>query len=215
VRQGTESEVRNMMDRREVQRSFGDPWTVVEPPRMSRRHGLQPGECSDVPPTQVFPAFVDQDGTPYTEHPHRLLFCPSLVTMNDDNRFKHMVQLHKEGNYLWAIHEPFTDGQMLWDERQTRAMHAGERVISFIGLRRTGCIVVWTCFSAPFVPKYRFVMNRHEFEYEHYHNFPVEKYVDSLNLKFPVGDESEQQLEESLERTRNVKFFRSPRGIYL
>jgi hypothetical protein len=94
-------------------------------------------------------------------------------------------------------------------------MHAGERVISFIGLRRTGCIVVWTCFSEPFVPKYRFVMNRHEFEYEHYHNFPVEKYVDSLNLKFPVGDESEQQLEESLERTRNVKFFRSPRGIYL
>ena len=136
VRQGTESEVRDMMDRREVQRSFGDPWTVVEPPRMSRRHGLQPGECSDVPPTQVFPAFVDQDGTPYTEHPHRLLFCPSLVTMNDDNRFKHMVQLHKEGNYLWAIHEPFTDGQMLWDERQTRAMHAGS---AGFALHALGC----------------------------------------------------------------------------
>jgi len=204
-----------MHDPREVERSFGDPWTVVTPPRMSRRLGLQPGECSDVRPTLVFPAVVDQDGTPHTEHPHRLLHCPSLATMRASSyRFGRFVKLHKEGNYLWAVHEPFTDGQMLWDERQTRALHAGERVISFIGLRRTGVVVVWTCFSEPFVPKYRFVMNRIEFEYEYYHNFPVEKYVDSLNLKFPLGDDSEQKLEESIERI-DVQFWESPHQIYL
>ena len=193
-----------MTDPRIVRTSFGPPHGVNEAPRMVRRECLQPGECSDVPPTKVTPILVDQNGTPYTDHPHRLLFCVSDMNPPSD-LIRELVLLHKQGHLLYAVREPFTDGPIQWEESQCRAMAVGDRVISLFGVW-SQCAVVWTCYSQPRVPKYRFVMMQDDFEYEFFHGFPVEKYIDSLNLNFPLEEDARKQLQESLQRSSNTVF---------
>ena len=178
--------------------SFGSPWSVNDPPRMIRREGLLPGECSAALPIRVSPFLVDQNGTPHTEHPHRVLFCPSneMLGYLPDDLCCRLIQMHKQGEFLYAVHEPKMADKIPWNEKQCRAMANGDRVISLFGVK-SYCVVVWTCFWAPMVPKYRFVMMRGEFEHEFYHGFPVEKFVDGLNLKYPLEDEVEWQLPDT------------------
>ena len=167
------------------------PPAMVPAPVLVHPDDLAPAGGGDAPGTVVFPNIVEQNGTPYTEHPHRLIMCttPGLRLRIFPNECESLVKQHKQGVMIHGVEDPFAGQECSWEETQFRNLARGNRVISLFVVADE-CIAIWTCFSAPRVASLRFAMLGSELAHEYSHGFPVEKRFE--NVEFPPGNEALQ-----------------------
>jgi len=167
------------------------PAAMVPAPVLVHPDDLAPAGGVDAPGTAVIPYIAEQNGTPYTEHPHRLIMCttPRLRSLIFPNECESLVQQHKQGVMIHGVEDPFAGQECSWEETQFRNLARGNRVISLFVVADE-CIAIWTCFSAPRVASLRFAMLGSELAHEYSHGFPVEKRFE--NVEFPPGNEALQ-----------------------
>ena len=167
------------------------PPAMVPAPVLVHPDDLAPDVGVDAPGTVVIPNIVEQNGTPYTEHPHRLIMCttPGLRSLIFPNECESLVKQHKQGVMIHGVEDPFAGQECSWEETQFRNLARGNRVISLFVVADE-CIAIWTCFSAPRVASLRFAMLGSELAHEYSHGFPVEMRFESV--EFPLRNDALQ-----------------------
>ncbi len=116
------------------------------------------------------------------------------VTLRDDMFDFFMcalfVGIHKNGIMLSGVEDPNKGQTVSWQDEQLAKRNRGERAISLLNFRSKYCIAVWSVHSPVESRRIYFVTLASELEYEFSNNFPVEKFVEKIQMSRKPSERS-------------------------